>query len=624
MLTTDDLVGTANGVVAEVVRNPQTPEVLGLKNLSASLWQANVDGVARDVGPGQTVRLKDGVRLSFGATEGTVSQLGSQQLGATASPQAAPSQPRRAWMPHGLFSSPQASPQAAPPKWWRFPAPSTLLLALVLFPLPWIEVACEKPANQGGGTAVIATQSGLQTIYGGMSSPLQDRFAGMGDGASGPGGTGPGTGPPGLAAADQKKIGMSPLTGLYPLLLVGGIALGIALPLGHRRLTLVAACCLAALAVLLLQSVLGFPIANEIQAENAKNALPKDINLKAPPEFADPFTRYTLWYYLSWIALLGCAGCVAAEHLQAQRAPAGLATGALAVAVLAGAGGATWHWSVAGKPPPNVSLAAGPEPSAPVAQPPPSTPVSPPTSAPVSPPTAQATGKEIYQKTLKGVALVVTQEGAGKLGIGTAWVVDRSQKLLITNRHVVHRHETVMIFFPEYKAGQLVVERDHYLKQVKPYPGKVIHTDPKRDLALVQVESIPEGVVELKLAAQAPDIGDRVHSVGNPSPASDALWIYTAGTVRTAYQKKMAYDQAEDKGLVFDARIIETSSPVNPGDSGGPLVNGAGEVVGVTRSYATQGRLISHFVHLIEINAFLAEARPMVDPQDGREFSNVP
>jgi hypothetical protein len=71
-LTASDLADTAHDTVAQVVHNPQTPEVLGLKNLSAMPWKATVDGVDRDVVPGQTVRLKAGVSLSFGVTNGTV------------------------------------------------------------------------------------------------------------------------------------------------------------------------------------------------------------------------------------------------------------------------------------------------------------------------------------------------------------------------------------------------------------------------------------------------------------------------------------------------------------------------------------------------------------------------
>ena len=52
------------------------------------------------------------------------------------------------------------------------------------------------------------------------------------------------------------------------------------------------------------------------------------------------------------------------------------------------------------------------------------------------------------------------------------------------------------------------------------------------DLALIElIDPLPEGTVELKLAADSADPADRVHSIGNPG-ASGALRVYTSGTVR--------------------------------------------------------------------------------------------
>src|SRR6185436_17764082 len=49
------------------------------------------------------------------------------------------------------------------PFWWRFPAPSTLVGAAILFNLPWLEVQCNGPA---GNKMVVGTQTGLQTALG--------------------------------------------------------------------------------------------------------------------------------------------------------------------------------------------------------------------------------------------------------------------------------------------------------------------------------------------------------------------------------------------------------------------------------------------------------------------------
>ena len=60
-------------VVADVRRHPSEPDVLVLRNLSSATWEAVLpDGSVRDVGPAQTVRLENGMRLDFGTLNGTI------------------------------------------------------------------------------------------------------------------------------------------------------------------------------------------------------------------------------------------------------------------------------------------------------------------------------------------------------------------------------------------------------------------------------------------------------------------------------------------------------------------------------------------------------------------------
>lgn len=59
--------------LAEVVANPQHPGVLGLKNLTRRGWNARMpSGETREIAPGQSIRLAAGVRIRFGACEGTI------------------------------------------------------------------------------------------------------------------------------------------------------------------------------------------------------------------------------------------------------------------------------------------------------------------------------------------------------------------------------------------------------------------------------------------------------------------------------------------------------------------------------------------------------------------------
>jgi len=58
---------------AAVQQHPQNPAVWGLKNLSAVKWVMTApDGTVRDVEPGRSVGLANGVRVNFGAVQGEI------------------------------------------------------------------------------------------------------------------------------------------------------------------------------------------------------------------------------------------------------------------------------------------------------------------------------------------------------------------------------------------------------------------------------------------------------------------------------------------------------------------------------------------------------------------------
>jgi hypothetical protein len=63
----------ADGIVAQVMAHPTDPEMLLLRNLSRSKWEAVwVDGTVHEVAPGETLRLVPATRVDFGTTAGAV------------------------------------------------------------------------------------------------------------------------------------------------------------------------------------------------------------------------------------------------------------------------------------------------------------------------------------------------------------------------------------------------------------------------------------------------------------------------------------------------------------------------------------------------------------------------
>jgi S1-C subfamily serine protease len=218
-------------------------------------------------------------------------------------------------------------------------------------------------------------------------------------------------------------------------------------------------------------------------------------------------------------------------------------------------------------------------------------------------------GEKVYQRTLRGTVWILARHGE-RMASGTGSLIDKTHRLVITNAHVVGEAQRVSVIFPAFPNGKLNVERRYYwqlLSSGKAIGGRVIDRDTKRDLALVQLDSVPVSAQHIPRAAEGVSPGQRVHSVGNPG-RSGALWVYTSGTVRTqAYLKAWRVYDGE-KFTNIEARVIETQSPTNQGDSGGPLVNDRGELVAVTQGYATDAQLLSLFIDISEVQAFLKKS----------------
>jgi HEAT repeat protein/S1-C subfamily serine protease len=210
-------------------------------------------------------------------------------------------------------------------------------------------------------------------------------------------------------------------------------------------------------------------------------------------------------------------------------------------------------------------------------------------------------GQTIYKHLLKSVAWILVRVGQGGMS-GTGSLIDRQNRLVLTNNHVVGDSSEILVFFPTYEQGKLLAERDRYLQQTREQDlirARVLAKDPKRDLALLQIDRVPDGIEALPVAKSSTAPGLSVHSIGNPG-TSGALWIYTSGTVRQIYHKQWKTQAGEHEAL-----IVETQSPTNPGDSGGPLVNVNGELVGVTQGLLVNAQLVSLFIDVTEATDFI-------------------
>jgi len=212
----------------------------------------------------------------------------------------------------------------------------------------------------------------------------------------------------------------------------------------------------------------------------------------------------------------------------------------------------------------------------------------------------------LYQTLLQSSAMIVAGDR-----VGSGALVDAERRVFLTKYHVVGENDEVKVVFPQLDDdGQLLTNRREVMSRLDEISvsGRVVARDARRDLALVEIDTIPAGRVEIPIAAQSISPGERVHSIGNPG-VSSAMWVYTTGMVRQVYEK--TYELANSQ--VIDARVVETDAPINQGDSGGPVVNDNQELVAIVSATSTKGSLVSVCIDISELKTFLDGDNSTID-----------
>jgi pSer/pThr/pTyr-binding forkhead associated (FHA) protein len=199
------------------------------------------------------------------------------------------------------------------------------------------------------------------------------------------------------------------------------------------------------------------------------------------------------------------------------------------------------------------------------------------------------------------------------LSTGTGSLIDKKRKLLLTAYHVLCGKKDAEIYFVKFdKDGREIASLEHYLDKTKvtSIHAKVLEKDSMLDLALLELDSVPDDVQELRLAGQSPATSTTVHALGNPWKAlNKTLWGYNQGHVRQVGRLQTTYQNGQD----VDASVVMTENPINSGDSGGPLVNDEGELVGVCSADESDIK-VSYFIDVHEIKKILERIEKPTSP----------
>jgi serine protease Do len=147
------------------------------------------------------------------------------------------------------------------------------------------------------------------------------------------------------------------------------------------------------------------------------------------------------------------------------------------------------------------------------------------------------------------------------VGIGSGIIMD-AQGHILTNNHVVDGANKIQVL----------------LSDGRQFPGKVVGTDPKTDLAVIEI-SVPESLPALAFGdSDKVQVGQWVVAIGQPEGLNESV---TQGIIsakhRTGLSEPTSYQD-----------FLQTDAAINPGNSGGPLLNLNNEVIGINSAILSQ------------------------------------
>jgi serine protease Do len=145
-------------------------------------------------------------------------------------------------------------------------------------------------------------------------------------------------------------------------------------------------------------------------------------------------------------------------------------------------------------------------------------------------------------------------------GLGSGVIISPDGYIL-TNNHVVEKATDIQVQLPDKRQ----------------FPGKVVGTDPKTDIAVVKIAASGLPTITLGDSSKL-QVGDYAFAIGNPFGVGETA---TMGIISATGRNGLDIEDYED--------FIQTDAAINPGNSGGALLNASGELVGINTAILSGG-----------------------------------
>ena len=148
--------------------------------------------------------------------------------------------------------------------------------------------------------------------------------------------------------------------------------------------------------------------------------------------------------------------------------------------------------------------------------------------------------------------------------LGSGVIIDAENGYILTNNHVVDEMDGIRV--------KLIDKRE--------FDAIIIGTDPKTDLAILQIDADNLNDIELGNSDKI-RVGEWVMAVGSPF-SENLSHTVTTGIVSALGRSNIMNSQSYED-------FIQTDAAINPGNSGGALLNMEGKLIGINTAIATGG-----------------------------------
>jgi len=188
-------------------------------------------------------------------------------------------------------------------------------------------------------------------------------------------------------------------------------------------------------------------------------------------------------------------------------------------------------------------------------------------SAPIPTASGQQWIVNVAKRVHGAIVTIETQSG-----LGTGFLVQKNGTI-VTNYHVIKDAQQITVTLESgdiYKAAYL------------------LRTDQEKDIAILRIEGADLPVISLG-NSDAIEVGEEVMAIGTPEGLAQTVSNGIVSQVR----QMQGY------------RMIQITAPISHGSSGGPLLNRAGQAIGITTLFLTEGQNLNFAVPINYVRGIL-------------------